>query len=114
MSGESESIYILLAASDLAAAKSLGEYRAASLADEGFIHASPWNQLNRVANKYYGHAVELRVIEIDPARVRAEIRWEPASGSLYPHIYGPLNMDAVVRTGVVHREPGGAWNIDAQ
>ena len=69
MSGESESIYILLAASDLAAAKSLGEYRAASLADEGFIHASPWNQLNRVANKYYGHAVELRVIEIDPARV---------------------------------------------
>ena len=38
----------------------------------------------------------MKVLRIDPHLVRAEIRWEPAAGSLYPHIYRPLNLDAVV------------------
>jgi uncharacterized protein (DUF952 family) len=102
-------IYILIAADDLSLAEQTGSYRAASLAVEGFIHASPRNQLARVANKYYSAATDLRLLHIDPKRVTAEIRWEPAAGSIYPHIYGPLDMDAVVKTTVVPRAANGEW-----
>ncbi|HEX3999572.1 MAG TPA: DUF952 domain-containing protein [Pirellulales bacterium] len=103
-------IYILIAADDLRIAERSGVYRATSLAAEGFIHASPRNQLARVANKYYRSAGDLRLLHIDPERVAAEIRWEPAAGSLYPHIYGPLNMDAVVGTTAVLRAESGQWD----
>jgi len=101
MTATDDRIYIFIAADDYELARQAGSYRAASLAVEGFIHASPRNQLARVANKYYSTASDLRLMHIDPARVAAEIRWEPAAGSLYPHIYGPLNMDAVVKTTAV-------------
>jgi uncharacterized protein (DUF952 family) len=46
--------------------------------------------------------------------VTAEIRWEPATGGLYPHIYGPLNMNAVEKTTVVSRGENGEWNFDGE
>ena len=107
MTSADDRIYILIAADDLEIARRAGTYRAASLAVEGFIHASLRNQLARVANKYYSTASDLRLMHIDPARVAAEIRWEPAAGSMYPHIYGPLNMDAVVKTTAVARGENG-------
>jgi uncharacterized protein (DUF952 family) len=113
MTATDDRIYILIAADELAIAQQTGFYRAASMAGEGFIHASPRNQLARVANKYYAAATDLRLLHVDPARVAAEIRWEPAAGSLYPHIYAPLNMDAVVKTTVVARAENGDWNPEA-
>jgi uncharacterized protein (DUF952 family) len=114
MTATDDRIYILIAADDLALAEQTGSYRAASLAVEGFIHASPRNQLGRVANKYYSAAADLRLLHIDPSLVAAEIRWEPAAGSLYPHIYGALNMDAVVQMTVVSRGADGEWGFDAK
>lgn len=112
MAATDDRIYILIAADDLSLAEQAGSYRAASLAVEGFIHASPRNQLGRVANKYYSAAADLRVLHIDPSLVAAEIRWEPATGSVYPHIYGPLNMDAVVKTTAVARADNGEWDLE--
>jgi uncharacterized protein (DUF952 family) len=112
MASPHDRIYILLAAEDLESAERSGSYRAASLAAEGFIHASRRGQLPRVANKYYRSASDLRLMHIEQAKVRAEIRWEPAAGSLYPHIYGALNMDAVERTTVVARGDNGDWTFD--
>ena len=107
MTATDDRIYILIAGKDFELARKSGFYRAASLAVEGFIHASPRDQLSRVANKFYSTATDLRLLHIDPSLVIAEIRWEPAAGSLYPHIYGPLNMDAVVKTTVVGRGENG-------
>ncbi|HUF04975.1 MAG TPA: DUF952 domain-containing protein [Aridibacter sp.] len=74
-------------------------YRAASLKTEGFIHCSFKEQLNGVLERYYKRAGPLLVLEINPARVVSEIRTEPSTGGEdYPHIYGPLNKDAVVGT----------------
>lgn len=109
MTATEDRIYILIAASDFEVARKSGFYRAASLAAEGFIHASPRGQLSRVANKYYATTSDLRLLHIDPSLVIAEIRWEPAAGSLYPHIYGALNMDAVVNATVVSRAESGEW-----
>ena len=107
--------YILhLASNDawLAAAKK-GVYHADSLSTEGFIHCSKPSQIVDVANAFYRGQQGLVLLVIDPSKLEAELKWEsPAEpepthareGDTFPHIYGPLNLDAIVK--VVPFEPG--------
>ncbi len=81
-----------------------------TLADEGFIHAADLGQVTGVANRYYkGVPDDLLVLVIDTELVRAEIRYEEVAGAAapYPHIYGPLNADAVIAACPLLPEPGG-------
>lgn len=80
---------------DWQAAIKAGVYKAASLAAEGFIHCSTAQQVARTANKFYKGRLDLVLLHIDPQRLAAEVRWEPADGEDFPHIYGPINLDAV-------------------
>ena len=96
-------IYHIATRSDWARAQRAGEYATStigrSLADEGFIHASQATQVADVANSFYrGVPDELVLLVIDPDRVRAPIRYErvPGAEDRFPHIYGPLNPDAVL------------------
>ena len=77
-------------------AKHSGEYHPASLNSEGFIHCSTPQQVLNTANRYYHGARELVLLWIAPANLSAEVRWETSVGELFPHIYGPLNLEAVL------------------
>jgi len=75
------------------------DYRAASLEDEGFIHCSRPNQILEVANRFYRQVPDLVLLWIDPNLVIHDIRYEkpePAAEQDFPHIYGPLNLRAVI------------------
>ena len=74
-----------------------GEYRAASLETEGFIHASKPEQILSVANRFYRDAPNLLALWIDPQRLLAPLRYEASDGDVFPHIYGPVNLDSVQR-----------------
>jgi len=65
----------------------------------GFIHCSYDHQVQRIADLVYRGRDDVLLLEIDPARVDAPIEVEDLddSGERFPHIYGPLNRDAVVR-----------------
>lgn len=76
-------------------AQTRGEYRAESLHTEGFIHASRPDQIVEVANTFYRGLPDLVLLWIDPNQVRARILWEAVGGQVFPHICGPLNLDAV-------------------
>ena len=72
-------------------------YRHESLAAEGFIHCSYEDQLEAVIERYYSDRDELVVLTIDTDKLTARLVAEPSTGGeIYPHIYGPLNMTAVV------------------
>jgi len=73
----------------------VGEYRAASLETEGFIHCSRPDQVLMVVNRFYADVPGLVLLWIDSRRVAAEIRWEHADGDVFPHVYGALNIQAV-------------------
>ncbi len=73
----------------------LDEFRDDSLAQAGFIHCSQPEQIFEVANRYYRTEPELVVLWIDPHNLASELRWEPAGDSYYPHVYGPVNLDAI-------------------
>lgn len=76
-----------------------GVYRDASLQTEGFIHASTPAQTIATANIYYRGRGDLVVVCIDPDRLTSPLRWElsMARGESFPHIYGPLNHEAVTQ-----------------
>jgi uncharacterized protein (DUF952 family) len=75
-----------------------GEYRAPSLDSEGFIHCSRPEQILRVANRFYAGQRDLLLLSIDPNLLTAELRYdEIETGEHFPHLYGPLNLDAVVQ-----------------
>lgn len=82
------------------------------LAKEGFIHASPAEQLTRVANKYYKEVKDVRCAVVAKKKVLAPIKYEPATGGVYPHVFGPLNMDAVERIIEIKPDPSGSFDID--
>lgn len=76
-----------------------GSTRGKSLAEVGFIHCSFAGQVADVAAAVYAECDdELVLLQIDPARIDAEIKVEPAPGTdqSYPHIYGPLPITAVI------------------
>jgi uncharacterized protein (DUF952 family) len=109
-------IYHIATRADWERARRAGEYTTSTigrtLAEEGFIHASGPGQVTGVANRYYrGLRDELLLLVIDPERVLAEIRYEdvPGAAAPYPHIYGPLNADAVVAVRPLPAGPDGTF-----
>lgn len=87
-----------------------GAYRRADLDEDGFIHCLTGETLVRVANKYYKDRPNLVLLFIEESMVTSPVKWEPASdGKLYPHIYGPLNPDAVVRVQPYGPGPDGTF-----
>lgn len=80
-----------------AEAQQQGQYTADSLAEEGFIHCSTPAQVVYVANERFRGRVDLILLLITASRVHASIIYEDCyeTGQPFPHIYGPLNLDAV-------------------
>lgn len=104
-------IYTIIEDAPYRAAVAAGVLNHPSLDTAGFVHASPVDKLTRVANVYFAAAPELLVMVIAVARLRSPVKWEPASGSIYPHIYGPVNMDAVDHVVRVSPRADGAYVI---
>jgi len=72
-----------------------GRYQADSLVTEGFIHLSTESQVEATLERHFAGRSGLVVLEIDPTRLRWELRWEDSHGESYPHLYGPLETEAV-------------------
>lgn len=82
-----------------------GEYRTDSLETQKFIHFSTVEQVLKVANAIYRGQSGLVLLTVDSAKLTAELKYEPPDPAVpavhegeevFPHLYGALNMDAVV------------------
>ncbi len=72
-------------------------YEHASLEAEGFIHCSFDHQLDGVIGRYYSGVNKVILLEIDSDKLTSDLVSEPSTGGeIYPHIYGPINRDAIV------------------
>lgn len=81
--------------------------RGLSLAQVGFVHLATGEQWPGVLARYYAdHEGGLVLLTLDPLRLTPPLRWETApggTGELFPHLYGPLDLDAVVSARALHR-----------
>ena len=91
----------------------LGEYRPASLAEESFVHASTAYSTLLPANLFYRGRRGLVLLAIDQRRLRSEIRWEEPQPTVeaFPHIYGPVNVDAVIAVEPFDPGPDGSFQL---
>ena len=82
--------------------KAAGSYRHESLETEGFIHCSNEGQVEATWRRIFGGEAGLVILEINVKRLTSEIRYEEGEpGEMFPHIYGPLNIDAVTSVTVL-------------
>jgi uncharacterized protein (DUF952 family)/catechol 2,3-dioxygenase-like lactoylglutathione lyase family enzyme len=94
-------------------AKVAGEYTAPSLKSAGFIHCSLAHQIPPVANYNFKGQQGLVILEIDENKLNHEVKYEDLmdEGELFPHIYGPLNLNAVLRVVPFPPEVDGTFNL---
>ena len=66
---------------------------------DGFIHFSAAHQAAETAAKHFRGQADLVLAAVEVERLGPALRWEPSrGGDLFPHLYGPLPMDAVIWT----------------
>ena len=92
-------IYHMCRQVEWAAAEAAGTYRGSSQdIGDGFIHFSTAEQIRESARKHRAGQADLVLVTVDPSHLGAALKWEPSrGGALFPHLYGALPPDAVVR-----------------
>lgn len=97
-------IYHVTTKAEWAAAQEKGFYTAPSLETEGFIHCSQAEQVQGVLQRYFSGKKELVKLTIDTERLTS--RWQydlaPSINEEFPHIYGPINREAVTVVDAIH------------
>ena len=94
----SATAYKILTADQWAQFRSGGVFHGApvDLAD-GYIHLSAADQLQGTLDKHFAGQSGLVIAEVDLAQLGGTVKWEVSRGNaLFPHIYGPLPMAAVL------------------
>ena len=104
-------IYHVITKADWQNALLEGFYAASSLASEGFIHTSKINQVQGVLDRYYKNNTDLLLLEIDELKLVCPLKYEKALSlnEEFPHIYGRLNIDAVVSVTTIDYNGDSAY-----
>jgi|AntAceMinimDraft_1070359.scaffolds.fasta_scaffold12355_4 uncharacterized protein (DUF952 family) len=90
-----------------------GAYQPSTVETEGFIHCSTASELQNTANRFFKGKSGLLLVLISTGQVRAEIKFEQSGDhGIFPHIYGSLNLDAVLDTISLIPEPDGTFNVN--
>jgi uncharacterized protein (DUF952 family) len=79
---------------------------------DGFIHFSTAQQAEETALKHFSGRTDLVLIAVDSGKLGEALRYEPArAGALFPHLYAPLPLDAVVSVKPLPPRPGGGHDF---
>ena len=93
-------IYHITNQSAWEAALQKGFYVTKSLENEGFIHTSALEQVPGVLARYYKNEPGLILLHINESKLSSPFKYEiaPSVNEMFPHIFGPINIDAVIKT----------------
>jgi uncharacterized protein (DUF952 family) len=105
-------IYHLAIAADWAAAQARGEAYAMStlgvtLAHQGFVHCSFADQVQHIADLVYRDRSDVLLLTVDTGRLTSPIRVDQVGDRAFPHVYGPVDLVAVVGVRPLERGPDG-------
>ncbi|HRE46789.1 MAG TPA: DUF952 domain-containing protein [Aggregatilineales bacterium] len=116
-------IYHMISQAAWDAAQAAGVVTNDSLARDGFIHCSQRHQVAPVASAYFNGQRDILVLRIDPARLTAELRYEPPQhlkglpepstkeDDMFPHIYGEISLSAVIDAVPLILHPDGSLTL---
>jgi uncharacterized protein (DUF952 family) len=92
-------IYKILPESIWADAQRSGTFHGSAVdLQDGFIHFSTATQAAETAAKHFAGQGDLVLLRVDATALGARLKWEPSrGGALFPHLYGDLDVKAVIR-----------------
>jgi uncharacterized protein (DUF952 family) len=84
-------------------ASAAGSYVTPSLKEEGFIHCSELSQVEDIKSRFYAGIQDLVLLTIDTEKLTSQLifEWSPSVQNTFPHVYGPINTDAVIDISTV-------------
>lgn len=99
-----------------AEAQNSGAYWTDSLNSDGFVHCSTPAQVLGPANAFYAGQPDLVLLVLDPQQVAAPIIYEDCyeTGQQFPHIYGPIELDAIVEVLEFPPNADGSFTLPAR
>lgn len=106
-------IFHLVKKNDWKEQKKESRYAPESLDSHGFIHCSSGDDIEGVANRLFKGEEGVLLIVINTTLIEPELKYEEdeETGTRYPHIYGPLNLDAVVDKIELATDDDGLFEI---
>jgi len=79
---------------------------------DGFIHFSDASQVEATARKHFFGQAGLFLIAVDADALGDGLKWERSrNDELFPHLYGELDLGAVVAVLSMHARPDGFHDI---
>lgn len=102
-------IYKIVPKDTWAPAKAAGVFKGAAidLAD-GYIHFSTADQARETAALHFNGQHDLLLVAVSTAALGEALKWEPSrGGDLFPHLYGDLSIDAVIRVDALPVDGNG-------
>lgn len=102
--------YKIMTARDWAAFQAAGAYDGSPVdLRDGYIHLSAADQLTETASKHYAGQDSLMLLEVELAPYGSAVVWEPSRGCvLFPHLYGRLTVETVIRASPFRVTDAGA------
>jgi len=102
-------IYKICTASEWHEAEHSGAYRGSAVdLKDGFIHFSTAEQAAETAGKWFAGQHDLVLVAVDGDALGARLKWEPSrGGALFPHLYGELPLQAVLRVDPLPLDTAG-------
>jgi uncharacterized protein (DUF952 family) len=89
-----------------------GSYHPESLSREGFIHFSEREQVLETAQLYFKEHSNLVLLTIDALKLSSPLKYEMSrNGEMFPHLYGPLEVAAVVKVQNFRRNSLGSFEL---
>lgn len=111
MAEKLEGVYHILTYNEWHALGEIESYHPKSLDNEGFIHLSYKHQLPGVIHRFYSGEEYLYALKIDPKKLLAPLKVDQVAGEgSFPHLYGELNMDAVIHVYGISIQSNGDLN----
>jgi uncharacterized protein (DUF952 family) len=96
-------IYHITTNAEWTTAIATGFYETDSLQTEGFIHCSKAQQVEGVLQRYFAGKTDLVKLTIDISKLNGKLQYDlsPSVNEMYPHIYGTINLDAVIHVSLL-------------
>ncbi len=105
--------YKVLTADKMAALEQEGVFAGAPVdVADGYIHLSTAAQLTETVDKHFAGQTDLHIAAVDLEAMGEAVKWEESrGGQLFPHLYAPLPLSAVVAYGPMKREEDGSVRL---
>jgi uncharacterized protein (DUF952 family) len=79
---------------------------------DGYVHLSSADQLQGTLDKHFAGRADLWIAAVDLEALGDAVKWEESrGGALFPHLYAPLPLSAVIAYSPLERDHDGSVKL---